>query len=265
MSGAIQQERLVYITNPADRSALELALRWKEQVSGQVYAFTCGSERAAKTLREALSVGADFVTQIDNTNLPPSPLATAHALATEIQKFQPDIVLCGARSVDMASGQVPGYLAELLRLALATAVVEAQLEEDGKVKLERKLERGKRERIEVLLPAVLAVESSIAELRYASFPALLVAQKAKVEIVPQQKEANSSRLKLQEIVPPRPRPRQIFIPNPDMPAAARIAAILSGGAAVKQKKGGALEGSPEEQAERILNFLEQNGFLESEA
>jgi len=69
-------------------------------------------------------------------------------------------------------------------------------------------------------------------------------------------------LRMVSLNAPRPRPRQIFIPDPDLSAAARIEAILNGSASIKQKKAGPVEGSASTQATRIADFLEQNGFLE---
>ena len=165
----------------------------------------------------------------------------------------------------MATGQVPGELAEYLQLSLATSVTTAHFDlPANQIEIERKLERGRRQRLTLALPALLTVEPGIAELRYAAFPALLVAQRAPIPIVEMEAVSSnqSSGLRLREIVPPRPRPRQIFVPDPNLSAAARIEAILSGGAAIKAKKGGPQEGTAQEQAERILLFLEQNGFLD---
>ncbi len=260
LTGAINQARLVYITNPPDAGALELALRWRETTpDAWVRVVTYGPERADQILREALAVGADSVTRISH-----SPKRTAEALASVLRPLNPDIVLCGSRSADMATGLVPGLLAEYLGLAQATGVTQANFQSDAnQIKVERKLERGRRQRLLINLPALLAVEAGIAKLRYASFPGHLAAQQATIPVV----EATFSNkpetaLRRVGISAPRPRPRQIFIPDPNLSAAARIEAILSGGAAIKQKKAGPVEGSAQEQAARIADFLEQNGFLE---
>lgn len=265
LTGAINQARLIYITNPADATALELALQWRDKTGDcRVDVVTYGPERADKMLREALAVGADSVTRLwSNRAGANSPFVTASALATFIQPLQPAIVLCGTRSVDNASGQVPGYLAEFLGLNQATKVTSANFDlPTQQIEVERKLERGKRERLRLSLPSLIAVETGIASLRYASFPALLSAQKATVPIIEPTFSKPRNNVTLTEIKTPRPRPRQIFMPDPNLPAAARIEAILNGGAAVKRKKNELVEGTPQEQAERILEYLEQNGFLD---
>lgn len=265
LSGAINQARLVYITNHADAAALELALRWRETINDcRVDVVTCGPARADKLLREALAVGADNVTRVWSNRLSEnSPFATAKILAAFIQPLQPAVILCGTRSVDNASGQVPGYLAEFLGLVQATNVTVADFKADTRqIEVERKLERGKRERLRLSLPALLSVEAGIAELRYASFPALLSGQKAVIPVVEAVSVKPKNNVSLVEVKPPRPRPRQIFMPDPNLPAAARIEAILNGGAAIKQKKAGLIEGTPQEQAERILAFLEQHGLAD---
>lgn len=269
LSGAINTDRLVYIANPADMGALEVALRWREQSGGgEVHVLCGGPERAEVVLREALALGANSVMRLWQPELANgSPAITARALANAIEPLGVDLVLCGSRSLDRASGQVPGRLAELLQLAQATGVVEAELEPGSQqIEVKRKLERGRREALLVPLPALLAFEPDVAQPRYASLPALMMAQQATIPLAWAQLErtGKSQEARLIETRLPRPRPRQIFIPDPDLPAAARIQAILNGGAATSGKKAGPLEGSAEQQAERILAFLEQRGFLEGQ-
>jgi electron transfer flavoprotein beta subunit len=52
---------------------------------------------------------------------------------------------------------------------------------------------------------------------------------------------------------PRPRPRKIFTPDSSLSAAERIRSIMSGG--LKQKRSEFIEGSPEELAAKIMDFL----------
>jgi hypothetical protein len=67
---------------------------------------------------------------------------------------------------------------------------------------------------------------------------------------------------LREVMPPRPRPRTIFMPDSNLPPYERAAQIVSAG--VAGKSGQILEnGSPEEMADAIIDFLRRHGFLES--
>ncbi len=277
LSGEINQERLVYIANPADLGALELALRWRDELGGQVHVLSGGPLRSERVLRDALALGADSATRVALTaeGVGQEPAPVARALAGAIEPLGVDLVLCGTRSSDRGSGQVSPRLAELLGLSQATGVVEAALERQGagaewQIKASRKLERGRREEVLLPLPALLAFEPGLVELRYAALPALMAAQRANLPVVQPERGRDRAEteqeLKLFATRLPRPRPRQIFVPNPDLPAAARIQAILSGGAGTSPgggnaKKGNPVEGSPDQQAERILAFLEKQGFL----
>ncbi len=264
LSGQLDHSRLAYITNPADSAGLALALEWRQLFGGEVLALSCGPVRVERTLREALSLGADRVIRLENNGgNETSPDHTARQLAETLKSWSPDLVICGNRSTDRASAQVPGYLAELLGLAQATRVTAARLDlEKRQILAERKLEKGRRESLSLELPALLAVETEIARPGYATLPGLMAAKQATIPVEKSQAPANPPTVRLVEMRPPRPRPRQIFVPDPDQPAAARIQAILNGGAAVRAKKSSPLEGSAETQAERLLEFLENKGYLE---
>jgi electron transfer flavoprotein beta subunit len=269
LSGAINSERLAYIINPPDLESVELALRWRDKFGGEVHVVSAGPERVEKALRDCLALGVDSVTRLEPARtMESSPSQTARALAEVIKPLGVDLVLCGARSADNGSGQVPAMLAERLDLAQVTSVVAATLEIEGEngpaLQVERKLERGKRERLRVSLPALLALEPGMVEPRYAALPAYMAAQQATIPVVrPANQTRREAPVRLVEIRPPRPRPHQIFIPDPDLPAAVRIQAILSGGTdSTAAKKGSPVEGSPEEQADRIIDFLEKRGFLD---
>jgi electron transfer flavoprotein beta subunit len=61
---------------------------------------------------------------------------------------------------------------------------------------------------------------------------------------------------------PRPRPKKIPVPDSRLGAFDRIQQLLMGSRI--EKKGTILQSSPELQAEGIISFLEEHGFLESE-
>jgi hypothetical protein len=66
---------------------------------------------------------------------------------------------------------------------------------------------------------------------------------------------------LHEVMPPRPRARVMFAPDSAHSAQERVAQIMSAG--VAGKTGKILEGgTPEQQADAIIEFLRQHGFLE---
>ena len=58
LTGAIDEGRMLYMINPADESALELALRLRPP-HGAVTALSVGPAEADALLRDALAAGAD--------------------------------------------------------------------------------------------------------------------------------------------------------------------------------------------------------------
>jgi len=264
LTGKLDHSRLLYIMNPADAAALELALGLCG-ATGQVLACTVGPARAETVLREALAAGADRVLRLAEPPGTAAPAVTARLLAAALRREElPDLLLCGTRSADRGSGQVPALLGACLGWPVVTDVT--QLELSGSVaRVQRRRDRGAREVGDIHLPAVLAIEPGTARLRHAGLPGLLAAQRAEIPVY------QSTDLQLapadlrvamplrQTTIPPRPRSRTIFTPETVLPAHERIGQILSAG--VTRKTGQMLEGPPDQIATAIIAFLRERGFL----
>ena len=79
-------------------------------------------------------------------------------------------------------GQVGPMLAKQLDLPWATAVIAEKIASDKKtIRVEREIEGGRRERLELRLPAVLTIQSGINTPRYPSLSNLLRANRLKLE------------------------------------------------------------------------------------
>lgn len=265
LTGVIDVSRLLYITNPADESALEMALRLRG-AAGSILALTVGPEDAAATLRAALAVGADATLRLwDDLRAETDPAVTATLLAAALRvDGLPDLVLCGTRSADRGSGQVPALIAEFLGWPVVTDVTHLDVQSPV-VYAQRRLDRGAREEVEVTLPAVLALEPGIARLRYAALPGLMAAQRAAIPVCgPSDLGLAPADLRhpmpvVRAVLPPTPRPRTIFTPDSASPAYERIGQILSAGVAKKSAR--MLEGPPDRMAAAIIDFLRERGFL----
>lgn len=265
LTGIIDTGRILYITNPADEVALELALRLCSP-SGTVSVLTVGPVPAESVLRGALAVGAHSATRIwDSALSETSSYATATLLAAALRlQGLPDLVLCGTRSVDRGSGQVPALLAETLGWPVVTDVTSLVIDGQG-ARVQQRLARGAREQSAVQLPAVLALEPGLVRLRQASMPGLMQAKRATIPIyhlaalglAPGDLRFPSPTLRA--VSPPRPRARATFIPDSSRPHYERIDQILSAG--VTSKSGQMIEGPPEAMAEAIISFLREHGFL----
>jgi electron transfer flavoprotein beta subunit len=266
LTGKLDHSRLLYIMNPADAAALELALGLRG-ATGQVLAYTVGPARAEMVLRAAVAAGADQVLRLAEPPGTAAPAVTARLLAAALRaEGLPDLLLCGTRSADRGSGQVPALLGAYLGWPVVTDVT--QLELSGSVaRVQRRRDRGAREVGDIHLPAVLAVEPGTARLRHAGLPGLLAAQRAEIPVYqPTDLQLAPADLRVttplqQKTIPPRPRPRTIFTPETVLPAHERIGQILSAG--VTGKTGQILEGPPEQTAAAIIAFLRERGFLAS--
>lgn len=264
-TGAIDAERLLYVANPADSAALELALLLIGE-RGRLLALTVGPAPTEAVLRGALAVGATRVLRTWDERLgATSPPLTAQLLAAALRlESLPDLVLCGTRSSDHGSGQVPAFLGEFLGWPVVNDVTQIDLQ-PGLARVQRRLDRGAREELEVALPAVLAVEPGLARLRHASFPGLMRAERAAIPVAGLgDLGLHSDNLAfavpvVQAITPPHPRSRPIFTPDSERPPHERVTQIVTAG--VTRKSGKVVDGSPEQLADAVLEFLQERGFV----
>jgi electron transfer flavoprotein beta subunit len=105
-----------YIINPADRCALEAALRLKEAAGAEVIVLAGGPERAGDALRQAWAMGADRGIHLtDKLFAGADGLVAAKLLAAAICKLgDVDLALTGDRALDTGAGEVGPRLAEAL-------------------------------------------------------------------------------------------------------------------------------------------------------
>lgn len=175
---SIVDRDLKWIMNPYDEFAVEAALRLKETHGGSVTVISHGPQRVVEAIRTALAMGADSAVLIgDDAVESAGPLPLARALAAAIGQVNPDLVLCGSRSVDYDMAQRGPMVAELLGWPhLGSAIA---IESDGsKVAVVRPVEAGKLT-VEADLPALVTVggSHSVWKPRYTSLPGIMKAKK----------------------------------------------------------------------------------------
>lgn len=271
ITGKIDAERFVQVLNPADGCAIEAAVRLKEQVGASVRVVTLGPKDAEGALRAALAIGADSALRLWNFQAADwGPFYVAAALAAYLQREipSPDLVLCGDCTSDWSSGIVGPALAQHLDLPQVTTVTQLKLRQEqnlATLQLTRKLEHGYRELLEAELPLLLTVTGDLNEPRYPSLPAHLAALKATIPVLDPQPLMESTQLDnfdetiLLEVHAPRPRPRRIAAPDSKHSAYQRIGEIVAGGTTGRKTR--LVEGSPEELAHVLVEFLKEKGFL----
>jgi electron transfer flavoprotein beta subunit len=196
----VERDLLTTSLNEWDACALEEAVRLRERLDDvEVVAITVGSADSEPALRRCLALGADRAVRVDAT--PRDPISTARALAAAIGREPVDLVLAGAQSSDSVQGSTGTALAELLGLPRVAIVTQLGWDGCGPATVDRELEGGLVDVVEVDTPAVLTIQTGINEPRYANLRAIKQAEQREIEIV----EADSGE--------PAYRVRRMFAPS----------------------------------------------------
>ena len=198
---AIDPSGVKYVLSPYDEFAVEAALRLKEEAGeGEVTVVTLGDDASQETLRTALAMGADRAVLL-NGEVTPDGLATARALAAEIQEADPPLVLLGVKAADHDQQQVGPMLATLLKRPCATAVSNFELKDDAVVC--RSEVEGGTQVVELPLPAVVTITKGEFEPRYASLKGIMAAKRKPLETKDAQTSPSRLSVKTMELPPER--------------------------------------------------------------
>ncbi|MGH9326688.1 MAG: electron transfer flavoprotein subunit beta/FixA family protein [Terriglobia bacterium] len=230
----IKDSETSFEVNEPDVYALEEALRLKETVTeprSEVLACTLGPQRAQQVIKEALAKGADRGLHLEDSafgNL--DAYGVARVLAAALAKERLDLILTGLQSDDLGFAQTGVILAELLGLPHSTIIMEIRMS-GGKLDVKRELEGGWFQRIELPLPAVLAIQSGINKPRYATLKGIMAAKSKPLQRI----GMADLGLSAAEIAP-RQKIERIYLPP-------------------KKARGELLEGNPKEIAARLVDKL----------
>jgi electron transfer flavoprotein beta subunit len=178
----VDRESVDGVMNELDEYAVEEALRLKEAHGGEVTVLSMGPEKAAETIRKALSMGADAAVHLVDPALHGSDaLATSNAMAKALGTLKWDLVVCGSESTDARMSVLPAMLAE--RLGVGQLTFARKVEIDGsRVKIERLTDTGY-DVVEGNLPAIVSVVEKINEPRYPSFKGIMAAKKKPMTVL----------------------------------------------------------------------------------
>ncbi len=269
----LEEDSLVYMLNPADLAAVEEAVRLKENDDNHsVVTLSMAPPVMEGLLRRCLAIGADrSILLWDKTLTDSDSYAAGVVLAKAAESFSPDLILCGQKAIDSEMGCFGYVVAAQLGIPFVGRVVKMEISSNGKVMVESKLEKGNRERVEVSFPAVLGVDDSLNEPRYASLPSLIAALRGDIErynlkeldLPVSEIGASGSKIKVAALSTPKPRPKRLFVPDSNLSAAERMRQIMSGGVASESKD--LFEGSPEELSQKFIQFLRQVNILQDGA
>ncbi|MDP1877308.1 MAG: electron transfer flavoprotein subunit beta/FixA family protein [Actinomycetota bacterium] len=168
------------VMNELDEYAVEEALRLAEAHGGEVTVVSMGPDRAAETVRKALSMGVDAgVHLVDDALAGSDAVATSYALAQVLGARGFDLVVFGSESTDARMSVVPAMVAERLGWAQLTFAQKVDVT-GGTVTIQRVSESGF-DTVEASVPAVVSVVEKINEPRYPSFKGIMAAKKKPVE------------------------------------------------------------------------------------
>jgi electron transfer flavoprotein beta subunit len=220
--------------NRFDEYAVEQALILREQVLGTtVDALTVGPEKCSSVIRRAMGMGADHgihvLTEDENYV---SAMAIASRIAFALKERKYDLVLAGVMSEDMNQSLVGPMLAEMLHMPCVTSSVLIRMDPvRASVYIERELEGGLRQALEISLPALLTVQSGINKPRYPSLTNIMRANRQELEVI--------------SASPETPRSEDLLcLSHPD-----------------KKRSGLFLEGSRKDKARQLIRIFRERSLL----
>jgi electron transfer flavoprotein beta subunit len=178
----VDPDYLEHALNEWDACALEEALRIRERLGEvEVVAVTAGDKRSEDALRRCLAMGADRALRIESVVL--DPISMARALAAAVAPESPSLVLCGVQSSDSVQGSTGTALSELLGLPRVAVVKKLDWGGSGPATVQRELEGGLIDVVEVDTPAVLTIQTGINQPRYATLRAIKLAEQQEIAVI----------------------------------------------------------------------------------
>jgi electron transfer flavoprotein beta subunit len=170
----LKKDHLVFALNDWDGYAVREAALLKEKYGGTVTVFTVGLEESNEVLTRCLAMDADKAVRIE-TPATSDPHLIARILSSALKDQAFDLILTGVQAEDDNCGQVGVCLAQMLGLPHAAIVNRIEISQD-RAKVNRELEGGIEETVDLKLPAVLTIQTGINEPKYVSLAAILEAE-----------------------------------------------------------------------------------------
>ena len=178
----IKEDGLKFEINSYDTYALEEALQAKDAGECEVVAVSIGPDRVTQALRTALGMGADRAIHVKDAEADGSDsLGIAKILAAIAKEENPDLIYTGLMADDGNFAAVPMMLAELLDMPHTSAAQKVD-STNGSVTVEREIEGGAREVVELQRPCLIAVQTGLNQVRYASLKGIMAAKKKPFDV-----------------------------------------------------------------------------------
>ena len=172
-----------WVMNPYDEYAVEEANKLRDANPGaQVWVLSVGPKaRVVESLRTALAMGADEAIVVNGENL--DNYSTAKALAEVIKaEGGAKVIFSGKLAIDDNASSVSQMMAEFLNVPHTTVVSKFAFNGEN-VTVERDIEGGAKEVVQMMTPAVVAANKGLNMPRYASLPGIMKAKKKVIKEV----------------------------------------------------------------------------------
>jgi len=152
---SLKREGVPLMLNPFDAYAVQHAAALRAD-GDEVVAMTMGPPQAEEALRETLRLGADRAVHLsDRVFAVADTIGTSRTLALALRKLGADVVICGRKTVDAETWQVPPEVAAFLDVPHVTSIVGLE-RRDGSLRLTRATDDGE-EVYEAEPPLVVSV------------------------------------------------------------------------------------------------------------
>lgn len=243
VTGTLKRDGVESKLNPCDLYALETGLRLKESCNAHLTAVTMGPPQAESILREAFMMGVDEAILVSDRKFGGSDvLSTSYTLAQALECSGPfDLIICGRQTTDGDTAQVGSELAELLQIPHAANITEIHSVEDSSISATTLLP-GSLMKITMELPALIAVDESIAEPRLPSYKLKLATADRSIKVLSLADFADKDETHYGQSGSPT-RVVRVFPPEHDI---------------IQER----WEGTADENASKLADFLENNKFLQ---
>ncbi|MDD3155013.1 MAG: electron transfer flavoprotein subunit beta/FixA family protein [Victivallaceae bacterium] len=246
VTGVLKRDGVASKMNPYDLYAMETALQLQCALDAEIVALTMGPPQAAKIIREAYMMGADSGALVSDRRFGGADvLATSRTLAEAIRAICPSdlgVVICGKQTTDGDTAQVGAELAEFLKIPHVANVTKIHKADCHALELETDLPLH-RAHLKIALPCLVTVDKGIFEPRLPSYKKMLATSDRPIRTItlddfddrdPLHYGLNGSPTKVKRIFPPEHK-------------------------VVRES----WQGSGTELAGKLLNYLDQNKFLQN--
>ncbi len=181
---AVDLSKVPFKVNDWDNYSVEEAVRIVEKSGGAVTAVSIGDAESDEVLRRAIAMGAKDGFLVESGDIVHDPNARATLIQNFLKKENVpfEAIFTGVQSEDDQFASVGGILAAKMGLPFVSMVIGIDAFEKDHAIVRRELEGGLQERVKVMLPCVMSIQTGINEPRYVSIMGIRKASKVERKV-----------------------------------------------------------------------------------